>query len=166
MCWITMQKWRTRPRIAKKKIEVWKVYIKRFLGSEEYLVSPYQKERIYLNMRNHPLSIGHDLRIIGNFEFFCNDRNWEVWQGYHSYKKGCLRLIRTEFVDTIKFFYKTRIDWLSEEYISIKDFGNQYVAVKCHIPVGAEYYVNENGHYVSNKIIVGGIIPDEDLLQR
>lgn len=169
MCWITRQKWRTRPRIAKKKIEVWKVYIKRSLGSEEYLVSPYQKERIYSDMRNRPLSIDRDLYIIDHDIYWSktDDKiircvvNWEIWHGYHSYKKGCLRLTRTKIVDTIQSCCGTL-----EEYTSFRDSDRKYVVVKCYIPVGTEYYVSEYGHYVSNKIIVGGIIPDEDLLQR
>ena len=92
MCWTTKQKWRTRQRIAKKKIEVWKVYIKRsYVNQDEFLVSPYRKERIFLSMRNRPLSIGHDLRIINSLEFFNNNKSWEIWQGYHSYKKGILQ---------------------------------------------------------------------------
>lgn len=163
MCWVTNQKWRTRPRIAKKKIEVWKVYMKRSNG---LLVSPYQRERIYLNMRNVPLSIGYGLRVINNLTFFCNVINWGIWQGYHSYKKGTLRLTQTEHFDTIQPYYKIYQPHMPEEYTSVKDSDEKYAVVKCYIPVGAEYYVNEYGHYVSNKIIIGDIIPDEDLLQR
>lgn len=164
MCWTTKQKWRTRQRIAKKKIEVWKVYIKRsYVNQDEFLVSPYRKERIFLSMRNRPLSIGHDLRIINSLEFFNNNKSWEIWQGYHSYKKGCLRLARTSLTDTIHHCCKN-YHYVSEEYTTIKEFGNQYVVVKCYIPVGAKYYINENEHYVSDKIIIGDIIPNEDLL--
>lgn len=157
-----MKKWRIRPRIAKKKIEVWKVYIKRSFDSEELLVSPYQKERIFLNMRNRPLSIGSDLHIINNLSFSCNNVLWEIRQGYHSYKKGSLRLIRLKNVDYINPVLDTYA------YTNIKDpiISEQHVVVKCYIPVGSEYYINERGNYVSNKIIVGDVIPDEDLLQR
>lgn len=170
MCWITEQKWRIRPCIAKKKIEVWKVYIKRsYINQDELLVSPYQREKIFLNMRNRPLSIGHNLNVINRLEFFSDSKNrfpeWEIWQGYHSYKKGCLQLTQTELVDTIRFYYKNR-DYFPIEYRNIREFGNKYVVVKCYIPVGAEYYINEHGCYVSNKIIIGDIIPDEDLLQH
>lgn len=167
MCWITNEKWRTRPRIAKKKIEVWKVYIKRsYVNQDELLVSPYQREKIFLSMRNKPLSIGYNLNVINRLQFFIKVKDWEIWQGYHSYKKGCLRLTQTEHVDIIQFCYKNYHHYIPEEYTNIKKFGNKYVVVKCHIPVGAEYYINEYGHYVSNKIIVGDIIPDEDLLQH
>ena len=33
------------------------------------------------------------------------------------------------------------------------------VIVQCFIPAGAEYYLNEFGEYVSNKIIIGDEIP-------
>lgn len=161
MCWITMQKWRTRPRIAKKKIEVWKVYKKRPFDSEELLISPYRKERIFLNMRNRILSIGRDLHIIDYLKFLHNDNSWGIWQGYHSYKKGCLRLIRTKISDSIELCGR-----IPEEYTCFRDSDRKYVVVQCFIPIGAEYYISEFGHYVSNKIIVGDIIPDEDLLQR
>lgn len=153
MCWITMQKWRTRPRIAKKKIEVWKVYIKR---SNELLVSPYQRERIYLDMRNRQLSIGHDLHVllIRKFFLFFNKMVYEIHEGYHSYKKGCLRLIRTKISDSIELCGR-----IPEEYTCFRDSDRKYVVVQCFIPVGAEYYISEFGHYVSNKIIIGDEIP-------
>lgn len=163
MCWITMQKWRTRPHIAKKKIEVWKVYKKRPFDSEELLISPYRKERIFLNMRNRLLSIGRDLHIIDYLKFLHNDNSWEIWQGYHSYKKGSLRLIRFKNVDIIQPDQENTYTYTNIKYAIIND---QFVVVKCYIPIGSEYYINEYGHYVSNKIIVGDIIPDKDLPQR
>lgn len=163
MCWITMQKWRTRPHIAKKKIEVWKVYKKRPFDSEELLISPYRKERIFLNMRNRLLSIGRDLHIIDYLKFLHNDNSWGIWQGYHSYKKGSLRLIRFKNVDIIQPDQENTYTYTNIKYTIIND---QFVVVKCYIPIGSEYYINEYGHYVSNKIIVGDIIPDKDLPQR
>ena len=160
MCWTTKQKWRTRPRIAKRRIEVWKIYIKRY---NELLVSPYRREKIFLNMRNIPLSIGCDLHVIPILEFFTDSKSWEIWQGYHSYKKGCLQIKQTRNLNIILFHCKNRV---REQYFNIKELGNKYVVVKCYIPIGTEYYINEYGCYVSNKIIVGDIIPDEDLLQH
>lgn len=160
MCWITYQKWRTRPRIAKKKIEVWKVYIKRScINQDELLVSPYQRETIYLSMRNRLLSIGHNLEIIDGLLSYITDKNWEIWKGYHSYKKGCLQLIPGIGVNIIR-----HRNFHLERYKSLNKFGKNFVVVKCYIPIGAEYYINEFDQYVSNKIIIGDMIPDADLL--
>lgn len=169
MCWFTYQKWRTRPRIAKKKIEVWKVYIKRpYVNQGEILTSPWQKDKIFQNMRHNILVAdglhGEHLYI----ECFGLDHqsDWRIYCGFHSLQKGTV--------------YRKRIPLTKElvivggyKYIFHLSIYDHHVMVQCFIPAGAEYYLNENGEYVSNKIIIGDEIPldkiplsDSPLLQR
>ena len=164
MCWTTHQKWRTRPRIAKKKIEVEKVY-RLLLSNDGTLMSPVKSDKITPSMRHKQISISGDI-ICSCFPEGTNQskcREWNIREGYHSYKKGLLRLIQ----DTNRYkIVEVSINPLFGAYGYLNNAPHKYVVVKCYIPVGAEYFVNEHGFYVSSKIIVGNIIPDEDLLKR
>ena len=164
MCWTTHQKWRTRQRIAKKKIEVEKVY-RLLLSNDGTLMSPVKSDKITPSMRHKQISISGDI-ICSCFPEGTNQskcREWNIREGYHSYKKGLLRLIQ----DTNRYkIVEVSINPLFGAYGYLNNAPHKYVVVKCYIPVGAEYFVNEHGFYVSSKIIVGNIIPDEDLLKR
>lgn len=175
MCWITNQKWRTRPRIAKRKIEVWKFYVERsYVNQEELLISPWQRDKIFHNMRHKTLVAnglhGKHLYIECSDLFDANGRKrpvlnecelpheWSIYCGFHSLQKET---------------FSRRILPLSKELI-IKggtyifhptglNISNRMVVIQCFIPIGAEYYLNENKEYVSNKIIIGDKIPLDNI---
>lgn len=154
MCWITMQKWRTRPRIAKKKIEVWKVYKKRsYVNQGELLTSPWQKDKIFQNMR-HKILVANGLH--GEHLYIeCSGLNeWSIYCGFHSLQKETFSRkilpISKELIieGGIHIFHPTGLD-----------ISDRMAVIQCFIPIGAEYYLSENKEYVSNKIIIGDEIP-------
>lgn len=170
MCWITKQKWRTKPRIAKRKIEVWKFYIKKsYVNQDELLISPWLKYEISQDMRHNILVAdglhGEHLHIV------CfNSNEWNIHFGFHSLQK-----------ETFKCLRYRKIPPLTEEitieggiYVfrpTLLDMSGRIVVIQCFIPTGAEYYLSENKEYVSNKIIIGDEIPldkipHKDLPQR
>lgn len=167
MCWTTFRKLSTRTRIAKRKIEVWKFYIKRsYVNQEELLTSPWQRDKIFQNMR-HNILVANGLHG-EHLHIECINNEWSIYSGFHSLQKE-------------KF--SRRILPLSKELI-IKggtyvfhptglNISDRMAVIQCFIPAGAEYYLNEDGEYVSNKIIIGDEIPldkiplsDSPLLQR
>lgn len=154
MCWTTYQKWRTKPHIAKRKIEVWKFYIKR---CNDLLESPWQREKIFLNMRHNVLIADGLCDEHLNVECF-NRGEWSIYCGFHSLKKGAfsrkvLPLTKELVIEGGTYiFHPTGLD-ISE----------RVAVIQCFIPIGAEYYLNENEEYVSNKIIIGDEIPLDNL---
>ena len=158
MCWITMQKWRTRPRIAKRKIETWKFYIKKsYVNQDELLISPWQKDKVFQNMRHNILVADglHGKHL--NIECFnCfNSNEWNIQSGFHSLQKEkfhrkMLPLSKELVIEGGNYVFHTQA--VTGEF-------NRNVIVQCFIPTGAEYYLNESGEYVSNKIIIGDEIP-------
>lgn len=158
MCWITRQKWRTRPRIAKKKIEVWKVYIKRsYVDQGELLTSPWQRDKIFQNMR-HNILVAYGLHG-KHLHIECFNLNeWSIYCGFHSLQKGAfsrkvLPLTKELVIEGGTYiFHPTGLDIFE-----------RVAVIQCFIPIGAEYYLNENKEYVSNKIIIGDEIPLDNL---
>lgn len=154
MCWITMQKWRTRPRIAKRKIETWKFYIKKsYVNQDELLISLWQRDKVFQNMRHNVLVAdglhGEHLHV----ECF-NSNEWNIYYGFHSLQKET---------------FSRKISPLTEELVieggiytfhhTGLDISYRLAVIQCFIPIGAEYYLSENKEYVSNKIIIGDEIP-------
>lgn len=177
MCWTTNQKWRTKPRIAKKKIEVWKFYVKKY--NENLLVSPWQREKIFQNMRHSVLVANgiHNEHLC--IECFNQDYrcDWRIYCGFHSVQKGTVyrkRLPLTkELVIVGGYKYVFHPEEAGVAYNINPSTHDHNVIVQCFIPIGAEYYLNEDGEYVSNKIIIGDEIPldkiplsNSPLLQR
>lgn len=154
MCWNTNQKWRTKPRIAKRKIEVWKFYVERsYVNREELLTSPWQRDKIFQNMR-HKTLVANGLHGEHLYIECFNLNEWSIYCGFHSLQKET---------------FSRRILPLSKELI-IKggtyvfhptglDISDRMAVIQCFISIGAEYYLNENKEYVSNKIIIGDKIP-------
>lgn len=153
-----MQKWRTRPRIAKRKIEVWKFYIKRsYVNQDELLVSPWQRDKISQILRHNVLVAdglyGEHLRI----ECF-NLNEWNIYSGFHSLQKGTFCRKISPLTKELVIEGGTYV--FHSKGLNVSDC---MVVIQCFIPVGAEYYLNENKEYVSNKIIVGDEIPLDKL---
>lgn len=167
MCWTTNQKRRTKPRIAKRKIETWKFYVKKhFVNQSELLTSPWQRDKIFQNMRHNILVAdglhGEHLCI----ECFGLDyrSDWRIYCGFHSLQKRTVyrkRLPLTKelvIVGGYKYVFHPDVAYDVAYNVmdpSINEAHDHNVIVQCFIPAGAEYYLNEDGEYVSNKIIIG-----------
>lgn len=153
MCWITNEKWRTRPRIAKRRIEVWKVYTNYFcIDSSSFILhSPYMNMPISKRLINSVLHSHLDCPIESNSKLY------KIERGFHSFKKGNVFFTRIKELITTSNNYRFYI---------VKNSIKIPVVMKCWIPVGAEYYVSEYSEYVSNKIIIENAIPYNKLPTR
>lgn len=154
MCWTTFRKLNTKTRIAKRKIEVWKFYIKRsYVNQGELLTSPWRRDEISQNMRRNILVANglHDEHL--HIECI-NLHEWSIYSGFHSLQKEKFHRKISQLTEKIAIeggiyvFHHTLLDMSS-----------RVVVIQCFIPAGAEYYLNEFGEYVSNKIIIGDEIP-------
>lgn len=160
MCWITKQKWRTRPRIAKRKIEVWKFYIKKsYVNQDELLISPWQRDKISQILRHNVLVADgirdEHLRIERSYV-----NEWSIYSGFHSLQKETFRRKILPLTKELVIEGGTYV--FRPEGVNVFD-RNRMIVIQCFIPVGAEYYLNEKKEYVSNKIIIGDEIPLDKL---
>lgn len=169
MCWITFRKLNTKTRIAKRKIEVWKIYIKRsYVNQGEILISPWQRDEISQNMR-HNILVANGLHDEHLHIECANLNEWSIYSGFHSLQKEkvhrkILPLSKKLVIEGSIYVFRAQA--VTGEF-------DRNVIVQCFIPSGAEYYLNEFGEYVSNKIIIGNEIPldkiplsNSQLLQR
>lgn len=69
-----------------------------------------------------------------------------IEEGYHSYSMDCRAVVRYRFINVI--FCLDKVHTYPREYNMIPKI------VKGYIPKGACYYLNPNGEYVSNKIVL------------
>ena len=162
MCWITREKWRTRPRVAKKRIEVWKIYESMDADNHD-LRSIVANFWIFPNMRYKILETKMDNPTEIPYKYIWNAR---INNGFHSYKKGAVKIACREIFSAKQGKFWTNVLIVKDNivsYIKIADFHR--IVVRCYIPIGATYYLNESGEYVSNKIIVEDII-DYDKLDK
>lgn len=65
-----------------------------------------------------------------------NDLTWEIYEGFHSCKE----------------LHKHHEGWCCGDTLILGSSPFDIIC-DCVIPVGAEYYINENGLYVSNRLI-------------
>lgn len=149
-----MQKWRTRPRIAKRKIETWKFYIKKsYVNQDELLISPWRRDKVFQNMR-HNILVASGLHGKHLYIECFGLNEWNIHCGFHSLQKETFSRkilpITKELVieGGIYIFHPTGLD-----------ISDRMAVIQCFIPIGAEYYLSENKEYVSNKIIIGDEIP-------
>ena len=154
MCWTTFRKLNTKTHIAKRKIEVWKFYIKRsYVNQGELLMSPWRRDNISQNMR-HNILIANGLHGEHLHIECTNLHEWSIYSGFHSLQKEKFHRKISQLTEKmaieggIYVFHQTLLDMSS-----------RVVVIQCFIPAGAEYYLNEFGEYVSNKIIIGDEIP-------
>lgn len=135
---------------------------------------------------NHPNKLVAESDIIC-YKAFCGSKDrmlkekgiiyddnyfYSIWMQYQ-YNKGQLYEVENAFQITFNSFttrsneiietgFHSYIDPLEYNLMAWGIFGGYLV--KCIIPVGAEYYINEKvGEYVSNKIIIGN---DDDIVYK
>ena len=155
MCWTTFRKLNTKTRIAKRKIEVWKFYIKRsYVNQGELLMSPWRRDEISQNMR-HNILIANGLHGEHLHIECINLHEWSIYSGFHSLQK---EKFHRKILPLSKKLVIEGGNYVFHPQAVIGEF-DRSVIVQCFIPAGAEYYLNEFGEYVSNKIIIGDEIP-------
>ena len=126
MCWITNKK--AVCQLATKNIEIFKIMI---FNSSNTVVSYYQEFKYKLNKAYDT----KELEVIYSHDYDYG----EIYEGFHSYASDCT--VRKGNVISV---------WNDVNFL---DSYNIYsVIVKGYIPVGAHYYLNERGEYVSDEI--------------
>lgn len=144
MCWTSQQQ--PVAMIATKDIPVYKI-MKVFKGGiYNEIYSYYQSFRYELDSKyegklDNPHKYGYEARIP------C----YEINKGYHSYSSEL-----TEITYPFKDFREIRVKDV-RPVITLGTYCTG-VVIQCAIPKGARYYLNENGEYVSNQIIIKNVL--------
>ena len=135
MCWFTSEKRRAEPRIAKRNIPVIKLYYKSKEPKEPNELYSIYYSACYIYKVNKKIYAydKHGRHIVPSPRRFANA--WKIDAGLHSIKN------------------EQALDNLLPYYMAYRD--SDSVLIKCYIPKGATYFLNENGEYVSSELIFG-----------
>ena len=138
MCWIEYIK--PELHIAEQDIPVFKI-IRQDLHSY-YRFKHYALNKVYTTTLDTPEPIAGNIKAYG------------VYEGFHSYHKGCLvrKTSKTVTVQALYEFGTIGLYWTSP----INNFS--ICRVECIIPKGSMYYLNIRGEYVSSSIKITKII--------
>lgn len=139
MCWTSQQQ--PVAMIATKDISVYKIM--KVFGGEIY--SYYHSFRYELNS-TYKGKLGNPHKCSN---FWCGER-YEIDKGYHSYSSELTEITYPEGFRQICVKDANPIIDLDTYCTGI--------VVQCAIPKGARYYLNENGEYVSNQIIIKNVL--------
>ena len=137
MCWIS--KTPAILKIASEDIKVFKI-IEKF---ENNIISAYKGFRYKIGQLYET-----EIRLTETFS------SAFIQQGFHSYSNECRLERDCTYLEQPAFrimFKGSRLDGFSKV---------SYYKVNCIIPKGSQYYENEFGEIVSNKIIIKEIIDD------
>lgn len=140
MCWFGERN--AVLKIAEEDINVFKIAIK----SENTIISAYKGFQYKIEQLYET-----EINLEKGYTFASIDK------GFHSYSNKC-RLIKgcSHFgYSAFRIMFKTRL---------LDSFGRHavpYCRVDCIIPKGSQYYENEYGEIVSNKIILKKVIDDQ-----
>lgn len=162
MCWITRKR-DVKFITACKNIAVYKFLLKK---DESTYVSPYMCKKYELG-KLYTLGV-YDFTVLSKWHPF-------IYDGFHSYSRGCKVTYSESLIDRVyihPFHYKRTsythsLDWYDpfncRDPFRLKD--DPVVIVKCIIPKGSRFCVNEDGEIVSNQIIIDSeIISVEDFI--
>jgi len=127
MCWTSVKI--PKLKVAKYNIPVFKVMS---LTSKADTLSSIYMGFNYEIGKEYTSTIGE---VFGS-PVYCID------EGFHSYSLGC----------TVSAIGKLTMVFASKTVHQLDVYGSETILVKCIIPKGSSYYLNENGEYVSNKI--------------
>ena len=137
MCWKKNDATKKiKPLVAENDIPCFKVVLCKPHGGFE---SPYQG---FVYSINQTYYHAHDLKIIRSYDkMLC-----EVYEGFHSYHKN-VKLYSDYYEKKFTIIFNNRLlDWFPML------LGNMLVVLKCIIPKGSKYLLNENGEYVSDAL--------------
>lgn len=127
MCWISRQK--PEARIAGKDIPVIKI-----LKFNNYTLFSFHYKFNYFKNRKYEIN---NLEI-NDYSFISY---YTITKGFHSYSNDCKIIpLQSNF---FKIIYNNKY---------VDAYPTPFVKASCIIPKGSEYYLNENGEYVSNSI--------------
>lgn len=148
MCWTTFKQENSKPKVADRPINVFKV-CKRKFGT----TISYYHDKEYVEGVTY-----HHYGDIKNFKIgFTNSTHYSISNGFHSYDADKVKVVeRNRFLYTgnVKIFdvlygNDIRLDFYAERSILVR--------AECTIPEGATYYENEKGEFVSNAITINKI---------
>lgn len=162
MCWVTIIK-ENGLKEAQKDIECFKVVAVRKL---KYLnIFPLGKNKIFSYFRNYRYKLNKLYELKKPIVIFSIKTAFQANEGFHSYSLS--NTIKKRKPDG---WYKDSIDILHNFRIirtyadeTCDDCGRkrQTKIVKCVIPKGSHYAINEYGEIISDKIILKELIQSE-----
>lgn len=130
MCWATNKK--AVCEIAKEDIRIFKVCSPSAINPEVLISSywgfTYELNKVY--------SAKKELEVLSCLNDICYS---EVHEGFHSYASDCT-ILKNGIISI----------WNSNKFLD--SYNSDDVIVYGYIPKGANYYLNERGEYVSDKI--------------
>ena len=134
MCWRKYSTIKPFALTAEKDIQCFKVVLT-FSTLPNTILSPYNYFRY---------EIGQEYHLEEEIKVLTSAAAYEIYQGFHSYSEEVeFRIDKDEY--QIKFGPK-KIDWFP------LSMGSGINILKCIIPEGSEYFLNDQGEYVSNCI--------------
>lgn len=171
MCWTTRKK-DVKFITACKDIPVYKFLLRK---DESTYVSPYV---------SHEYKLGQ-LYTLGDYDFTAL-HVWgqkTIYYGFHSYSRGCKVRCNRVFSNKVSIHpfrhketsYTYSLDWhFKKQFTKVHDLNDPSIIekevpmaiVKCIIPKGSCFCINEDGEIVSNQIIIDSeIISVEDFIK-
>lgn len=143
MCWLSNNK--PAIKVAEENIPIFKICMK--MLSKEDCVQSYYWEFVYHLNREYDIFEEDGVNALDYCQLL--DNRYRIDVGFHSYGINVILRVNnngdTMFVETprivIDSYYKTK----------------KVIRVNGYIPKGANYVTNEQGEYVSNKIVLTDI---------
>ena len=142
MCWIGIEDFETKMKVAKDNIPVTKVVIinhdqiKSYYEGFEYSIGKTYKTELDLPSENSMACYGK--------------RSWSINEGFHSYNSSCP--LEKDYVDgTVVAVVNSSRHLHIAGYVPEKA-SDILGIMSCIIPKGSKYYENEDGEVVSDAI--------------
>lgn len=145
MCWLTYKKECTECRIATEDIPIYKVLYNTLRSL--YRFYEYSLNKVYSMEINSPYEIPSKIR----------NSHYSITLGFHSYSPS-MTYTRV-YHDLFWTVNSNNKGMILDTFTNT----NNTVKVKGFIPKGSHYYLNENGEYVSDSIVLTEIIKNQQL---
>ena len=169
MCWHTRQESNAVKKVVTgTPLKVYKIgyscCYRCFEQPETEIFRSYYKAFKYRVGEVYSLDTDLDTELkIGKTRFLLPEKVWDVEEGYHAYSFSTeLEIVIKDLTVVLKVLSsKKSVD----TYSGWLDYKNLVVAT-CTLPVGTEYYQNEFGEIVANKIRIDKLQSVEELNQE
>lgn len=138
MCWTSYKT--PVSQIADSDINIFKIVRKTHIAE--------RSKSLFYNFEynlKEPYSLSEKLEVDARLHFN-NSREFIINEGFHSYHPKVYLRISPYIVEVLVSRYEFHIGWIP--------YSNDLVIAHGIIPKGSQYFLNSNGEYVSNRIIL------------